>query len=139
MFLSVHQALFSLVDLFFGAAAVALLVGSWRRTQVPRVRQQLGAITVGLVSCLVLYAFATTIPTLLGRPLERERGERRERFELADRPQPLSHRRAVGAVPSIDRHRELRPQQQDVGERPEHEVVRRVEPRHQRPELRDPF
>ncbi len=70
LFLSVHQSLFSLVDLFFGAAAVALLVGSWRRTQVPRVRQQLGAIAVGLVSCLVLYAFATSIPTLLGRPLE---------------------------------------------------------------------
>ena len=71
LFLSVHQSLFSLVDLFFGAAAVALLIGSLRRTQVPRVRQQLFAITVGLVSCLVLYAFATTIPTLLGRPLER--------------------------------------------------------------------
>ncbi len=71
LFLSVHQSLFSLVDLFFGAAAVALLIGSWRRTQIHRVRMQLGAITVGLVSCLVLYAFATTIPTLLGRPLER--------------------------------------------------------------------
>jgi serine phosphatase RsbU (regulator of sigma subunit) len=71
LFLSVHQSLFSLVDLFFGAAAVALLIGSLRRTQVARVRQQLFAITVGLVSCLVLYAFATTIPTLLGRPLER--------------------------------------------------------------------
>ena len=70
LFLSVHQSLFSLVDLFFGAAAVVLLMGSLRRTKVPRVRQQLGAITVGLVSCLVLYAFATTIPTLLGRPLE---------------------------------------------------------------------
>jgi hypothetical protein len=71
LFLSVHQSLFSLVDLFFGVAAVALLVGSLRRTRVARVRQQLFAITVGLVSCLVLYAFATTIPTLLGRPLER--------------------------------------------------------------------
>ena len=71
LFLSVHQSLFSLVDLFFGGAAVALLIGSYRRTQIPRVRRQLGAITVGLVSCLVLYAFATTIPTLLGRPLER--------------------------------------------------------------------
>jgi len=72
LFLSVHQSLFSLVDLFFGVAAVILLVGSLRRTQVRRVRSQLGAITVGLVSCLVLYAFATTIPTLLGRPLGRE-------------------------------------------------------------------
>ncbi len=71
LFLSVHQSLFSLVDLFFGVAAVVLLLGSLRRTRVPRVRQQLFAITVGLVSCLVLYAFATTIPTLLGRPLER--------------------------------------------------------------------
>src|SRR5437764_6372455 len=71
LFLSVHQSLFSLVDLFFGGAAVALLINSLRRTQVRRVRQQLSAITVGLVSCLVLYAFATTIPTLLGRPLER--------------------------------------------------------------------
>ncbi|MEQ1833268.1 MAG: GAF domain-containing SpoIIE family protein phosphatase [Candidatus Eisenbacteria bacterium] len=71
LFLSVHQSLFSLVDLFFGGAAVALLINSYRRTQIPRVRRQLGAIAVGLVSCLVLYAFATTIPTLLGRPLER--------------------------------------------------------------------
>jgi serine phosphatase RsbU (regulator of sigma subunit) len=71
LFLSVHQSLFSLVDLFFGIAAVVLLIGSLRRARVPRIRQQLGAITVGLVSCLVLYAFATTIPTLLGRPLER--------------------------------------------------------------------
>jgi len=71
LFLSVHQSLFSLVDLFFGAGAVALLINSLRRQQAPRVRQQLLAISVGLVSCLVLYAFATTIPTLLGRPLER--------------------------------------------------------------------
>jgi sigma-B regulation protein RsbU (phosphoserine phosphatase) len=71
LFLSVHQSLFSLVDLFFGLAAVVLLLGSLRRARVARVRQQLFAITVGLVSCLVLYAFATTIPTLLGRPLER--------------------------------------------------------------------
>ena len=71
LFLSVHQSLFSLVDLFFGGGAVALLINSLRRQQAPRVRQQLLAISVGLVSCLVLYAFATTIPTLLGRPLER--------------------------------------------------------------------
>ena len=71
LFLSIHQSLFSLVDLGFGAAAVALLINSLRRQQAPRVRQQLLAISIGLVSCLVLYAFATTIPTLLGRPLER--------------------------------------------------------------------
>ena len=71
LFLSVHQALFSLVDLGFGAAAVVLLVSSYRRTTVPRIRQQLGAIAVGMVSCLVLYAFATSIPTLLGSSLDR--------------------------------------------------------------------
>jgi serine phosphatase RsbU (regulator of sigma subunit) len=71
LFLSVHQSLFSLVDLGYGAGAVALLVNSWRRAQVPRVRQQIGAISTGLVGCLVLYASATSVPTLLGRPLER--------------------------------------------------------------------
>lgn len=70
LFLSVHQALFSLVDLGFGALAVALLLGSWRRADVPRIRQQLGAISIGLTGCLALYALATSIPTLIGRPLE---------------------------------------------------------------------
>lgn len=71
LFLAVHQALFSLVDLGFGGAAVVLLLDSLRRTRVPRLRQQLAAITVGLVGCLFLYAAATTVPTLLGRPLGR--------------------------------------------------------------------
>ncbi len=69
LFLSVHRSLFSLVDLAFGAAAIALLVGSWRSTRAPRLRRQLGAIAVGLAACLALYASATSIPTLLGRPL----------------------------------------------------------------------
>lgn len=71
LFLNVHQALFSLVDLGFGVAAVALLFGSRRREQVPRLRQQLTAIAIGLTACLVLYAFATSVPTLLGRTLPR--------------------------------------------------------------------
>lgn len=70
LFLSVHQALFSLVDLGFGAGAVALLLDSWRRATVPRIRQQIGAISVGLVACLALYASATSVPTLIGRPLD---------------------------------------------------------------------
>lgn len=69
LFLSVHRSLFSLVDLAFGAAAIALLVGSWRATQVPRLRRQLGAIAIGLALCLALYASATSVPTILGRPL----------------------------------------------------------------------
>lgn len=71
LFLSVHQALFSLVDLGFGAGAVLLLLDSWRRAKVPRIRQQVGAISVGLVACLALYASATSVPTLFGRPLDR--------------------------------------------------------------------
>ncbi len=66
LFLNVHQALFSLVDLGFGAGAVALLFDSRRREQVPRLRQQLTAIAIGLTACLVLYAFATSVPTLFG-------------------------------------------------------------------------
>ena len=69
LFLSVHRSLFSLVDLAFGAAAIALLVGSWRATKVPRLRRQLGAIAIGLAICLALYASATSVPTILGRPL----------------------------------------------------------------------
>lgn len=71
LFLSVHQALFSLVDLVFGVAAVALFFQSWKRASVVRLRQQLGSICVGLAGCLVLYAGATSIPTLVGHPLER--------------------------------------------------------------------
>lgn len=72
VFLGVHRALFSLVDLGFGAGAIVLLIGSWRGSKVPRIRAQIGAITVGLVGCLALYASATTIPTLLGKTHSRE-------------------------------------------------------------------
>ena len=71
IFLGVHRAMFSLVDLCFGGAAIALLVVSWRRSDVPRIRQQLGAIAIGLAGCLVLYASSTLVPTLLGRRLDR--------------------------------------------------------------------
>ncbi len=71
IFLGVHRALFSLVDLCFGGAAIAVLAGSWRRTDVPRIRRQLGAIAIGLAGCLVLYASSTLVPTLLSRRLDR--------------------------------------------------------------------
>jgi serine phosphatase RsbU (regulator of sigma subunit) len=71
IFLGVHRALFSMVDLCFGGAAILLLVGSWRRSDVPRIRQQIGAIAIGLAGCLVLYASSTLVPTLLGRRLDR--------------------------------------------------------------------
>ena len=60
-----------------------------------------------------------------------QRGERGESFELAHSPQPFGDRRTVRGVPAIDRHRELRPQKERVGNRSEHQVVRRIEPRHE--------
>lgn len=69
LFLSIHRSLFSLVDLAYGVAAIALLVSSWRATHVQRLRRQLGAIAIGLTVCLVLYASATSVPTVVGRPL----------------------------------------------------------------------
>jgi serine phosphatase RsbU (regulator of sigma subunit) len=64
LFLSVHQALFSLVNLVFGIGAVALLADSYGHTRVPRLRQQLRAIGIGLTACLVLYSMGSLIPTL---------------------------------------------------------------------------
>ncbi len=64
LFLLVHQALFSLVDLGFGVATVLLLYGSYRRTTVPRLRQQLRVIAVGLSASLLCYSLTTAIPAL---------------------------------------------------------------------------
>jgi sigma-B regulation protein RsbU (phosphoserine phosphatase) len=66
LFLYVHRALFSLVNLGFGLATMALLFDSYRRARVPRLRQQLGVVALGLSASLVLYSLASSIPTLLG-------------------------------------------------------------------------
>ena len=66
LFLAVHQALFSLVNLGFGIGAVTLLADSLRRARVPRVRNQLGALGIGLALCLLLYSLSTLLPTLFG-------------------------------------------------------------------------
>jgi sigma-B regulation protein RsbU (phosphoserine phosphatase) len=65
-FLYVHRTLFSLVNLGFGLATIALLFDSYRRARVPRLRRQLGVVAAGLSACLVLYSLASPIPTLLG-------------------------------------------------------------------------
>jgi sigma-B regulation protein RsbU (phosphoserine phosphatase) len=65
LFLAVHQALFSLVNLGFGVAAVVLLADSTRRARAPRLRQQLRVIGIGLTACLVLYSLSSLIPTIL--------------------------------------------------------------------------
>jgi serine phosphatase RsbU (regulator of sigma subunit) len=64
-FLAVHQALFSLVNLGFGLAAVVLLSDSIRKARATRLRQQLRLIGLGLAACLVLYSLGSLIPTLL--------------------------------------------------------------------------
>jgi sigma-B regulation protein RsbU (phosphoserine phosphatase) len=65
LFLLVHQSLFSLVNLGFGLATMVLLFDSLRRAEVPRIRQQLRAIAIGLSACLVAYSVSTFIPQLL--------------------------------------------------------------------------
>lgn len=66
LFMVVHQSLFSVVNLGFGIGAVSLLLQSWQKARAPRVRQQLGVITMGLSTCLALYAMGAIIPTLFG-------------------------------------------------------------------------
>ncbi len=66
IFLAIHHALFSFVNLGFGIAAIALLVDSYRRVRARRLRQQLRAIGLGLTTCLLLYSLGSLFPTLLG-------------------------------------------------------------------------
>jgi phosphoserine phosphatase RsbU/P len=65
LFLAIHRALFSLVNLGFGVAAIGLLSAGYRRARAPRLRQQLRVIGLGLASCLVLYSLASLFPALL--------------------------------------------------------------------------
>jgi serine phosphatase RsbU (regulator of sigma subunit) len=65
LFLAIHRAFFSLVNLGFGIAAVALLADSYRRARAQRLRQQLRVIGLGLASCLLLYSLAALFPALL--------------------------------------------------------------------------
>lgn len=63
-----HQILFSLVNLFYIAAALTILFLSYRGATNSRIRNQLRAIFYGLTSCVSLYAAAVPIPTLLNHP-----------------------------------------------------------------------
>jgi serine phosphatase RsbU (regulator of sigma subunit) len=62
-----HQMLFSMVNLFYIAAALTLLWISFRRTTNTLIRAQVGTIFGGLASCACLYALAVPIPTLINR------------------------------------------------------------------------
>jgi sigma-B regulation protein RsbU (phosphoserine phosphatase) len=66
LFLAVHQALFSLVNLAYGIGAVLLLADSWNHTRVPRVRGQLRALTLGLSAGMLLYSMGSLVPSLFG-------------------------------------------------------------------------
>jgi serine phosphatase RsbU (regulator of sigma subunit) len=70
LFLLVHRALFSLVNLGFGIATMVLLFDAYRRARVPRLRHQLRAIAIGLSGCLAFYSSATSIPTLFNLRLD---------------------------------------------------------------------
>ena len=65
VFIAIHRSLFSLVNLGFGIAAIALLLDSYRRVRARRLRQQLRAIGLGLATCLLLYSLGSLFPTLL--------------------------------------------------------------------------
>jgi sigma-B regulation protein RsbU (phosphoserine phosphatase) len=65
VFLAIHRSLFSVVNLNFGIAAVALLIGSYRRMRTRRLRQQLRAIGLGLTTCLLLYTLGSLVPAIL--------------------------------------------------------------------------
>src|SRR6185436_4095501 len=64
LFLAIHQALFSVVNLGFGVAAVWMLFRSYVHARAPRLRQQLRVIAIGLSAGLLLYSWAALIPTL---------------------------------------------------------------------------
>jgi serine phosphatase RsbU (regulator of sigma subunit) len=66
LFLAIHQGLFSLVNLGYGIGTMFLLFQSYRAATVPRLRQQLRAIAIGLSACLVLYASANVVALFPG-------------------------------------------------------------------------
>lgn len=64
--LSIQFSLFSLVNLGYIAAAVALLVASFRATTNARLRNQLNVIINGLGTCVLIYAIAEPLRVLAG-------------------------------------------------------------------------
>lgn len=75
LLVNVQVALFSLVNIGYVAAAVALLLASFRGSSNRRLKGQLKIITAGLGSCVGLYMLAEPVPVLLGyalNPLTRQ-------------------------------------------------------------------
>ena len=59
-----HQILFSLVNICYIVAALTILYLSFRRSDNPRIRNQVRAILIGLASCATIYAVAVPVPAL---------------------------------------------------------------------------
>ena len=70
VFLSIHRALFSLVNLIYGGLAAGLLYLNYRDADDRRIKQQIRVIGAGLTACLACYSAATLIPTLLNLELQ---------------------------------------------------------------------
>lgn len=66
LFLAVHRALFSLVNLGYGVATAVLLLDSYRHARVARLREQIQVVGLGLTACLLFYSVATSVPVLIG-------------------------------------------------------------------------
>ncbi len=69
LLVSIQLSLFSLVNIGYVAAAVLLLLASFRASSNQRLRGQLRIITWGLGTCVGLYTLAEPVPTLLGTQL----------------------------------------------------------------------
>ncbi len=65
LFLRFHKGFFSFVNLAYGVATALLLIDSYRRARVKRLKEQLRVIGFGLTGCLALYSLASPAPTLL--------------------------------------------------------------------------
>lgn len=70
LLINVQVALFSLVNIGYIVAAVALLAASYRASSNQRLRGQLRIITAGLGTCVGIYTLAETVPVLLGYELD---------------------------------------------------------------------
>jgi sigma-B regulation protein RsbU (phosphoserine phosphatase) len=60
-----HRQLFSLVNLGYAFTSCALMAHSYRKYDIPQLRNQMKVIFLGMGVCLALYSLAVPIPTLL--------------------------------------------------------------------------
>jgi len=66
LFFKAHMKLFSVVNIFYAAMAIALLAASLRLDLAPRVKRQVKVVLIGLGLCVFTYSWAKFIPILAG-------------------------------------------------------------------------